>query len=129
MATIRVKDANLESSLKKEEAENTIDLLKYERMDITGDQVNFALLTFLYFIQGAVTGLMMAVPFILQKRKSSFQDQVINVFLIFLLINLTRVFGNGKTNVGFLGYISSCHIFDLFQDILGSVPRQLALNR
>ena len=59
-----------------ETAENSMDLIKYEKRDIRGDVMNFALMTFLYFIQGAVTGLIMAVPFILQKRKVSYQQQV-----------------------------------------------------
>jgi len=48
----------------------------YEKSDLKGDRLNFILLTTLYTLQGAVGGIVLAVPKVLQKRNIAYEDQV-----------------------------------------------------
>lgn len=62
----------------REEALPEIDnavIFDHEEPDIRGDRANFAILLFLYFLQGIPLGLTSAIPMLLQNRGASYKQQ------------------------------------------------------
>lgn len=49
---------------------------QYDKPNLKGDRLNFFLLTYLYVLQGAVIGVTIAIPLVLQKRNVTYADQV-----------------------------------------------------
>ena len=59
-------------------ARNSIIITKanYKKPRVKSDRTNFILVTFLYLLQGSVTGITAAIPIVLQSRNVTYKDQV-----------------------------------------------------